>query len=263
MTDWSTKKPTTALRRPPQLLQGREVKPGRAAGRADALRRRRTAAFIERVHYTDSCDMQPTDYFLDNFVAHKLSRLTKCGACELTTNANWISGFVLTRALTAPLPPKQREHAFNFVRRAEGAFSAYRQARTALIEYFQTPRNVISPYFRALLNFEVCIAQCCQGYELRATASGERSPPWKKKNDKSELGCLYRLYIDSKHMDGMIDGGQLPTEATAAIWITNIGLESNRAAVTFDELFELLRHMGEIADQLSRLTQRTAAKPGS
>jgi hypothetical protein len=64
-------------------------------------------------------------------------------------------------------------------------------------------------------------------------------------------------------MDGMIDGGQLPTEATAAIWITNIGLESNRAAVTFDELFELLRHMGEIADQLSRLTQRTAAKPGS
>ena len=207
--------------------------------------------------------MPLTDYFLDNFVAHKLSLLTKCGARELTTNANWISAFVLTRAFTAPLPQKNRAYAFNFVRRAEGAFSAYRQARTALIEYLETPRNVVSPYFRALLNFEVCIAQGCQGYELLATASGEKTPQWKKKNDKSELGRLYALYIDSKHMDQMIDGGKLPAEATAAIWITNIGLESKRAAVTFDELFEALHHMGEIADELSTLAPRTAAKPAS
>jgi hypothetical protein len=205
-----------------------------------------------------------TDYFLDNFVAHKLSLLTKCGTRELTTNANWISAFVLTRAFTAPLPHKNRAYAFTFVRRAEGAFSAYRQARAALIEYVETPRgNVFSPYFRALLNFEVCIAQCCQGCELLATASGEKHPRWKKKNDKSELGRLYKLYVDSKHMDEMIDGGKLPTEAAAAIWITNVGLESNRAAVTFDELFEALRHMGEIADQLSTLTPPTAAKPTS
>jgi hypothetical protein len=204
--------------------------------------------------------MQPSDYFLDNFVAHKLSLLTKCGAPELTTNANWISAFVLTRAFTAPLPQKKRAYAFNFVRRTEGAFSAYREARTALIEYLRTPRNVVSPYFRALLNFEVCIAQCCQGYELLATASGQKFP---QKNDKSEAGRVYALYIDSKHMDQMIDGGKLPTEATAAIWITNIGLESKRAAVTFDELFEALHHMGELADELSTLAPRTAAKPAS
>jgi hypothetical protein len=195
-----------------------------------------------------------TDYFLNKFVAHKLSFLTECGARELATNANWIGAFVLTRTLTAPLPPKTREYAFNFVRRAEGAFFAYQQARTALSEYIQTPRNVISPYFRALLNFEVCIAQSCQGMELLATSSG-KSAPWRKKNDNSELGRLYRLYIDSKHMDEMIDGGKLPAEATAAIWITNIGLESQRAAVTFDELLEVLRHIGEVADQLSTLTE--------
>ena len=64
-------------------------------------------------------------------------------------------------------------------------------------------------------------------------------------------------------MDQMIDGGKLPTEATTAIWITNIELKSNRARVTFDELFELLRHIGELADQLSTLTPRTVAKPAS
>jgi hypothetical protein len=101
------------------------------------------------------------------------------------------------------------------------------------------------------LNFEVCIAQCYQGYEMLATASGEK---FFQKNDMSVAERLQMLYVDSKHMDKMIDGGKLPTEATAAIWITNLGLESNRAAVTFEELFEMLRHMGELADQLSTLS---------
>jgi hypothetical protein len=199
---------------------------------------------------------QLSNYTLDNFVAHKLSLLTECGARELSTNANWIGAFVLTSVFRATLPPKNRAYVFNFLRRTEGASSAYREARTALIEYLQTPRNVLSPYFRALLNFEVCIAQCYQGYEMLATASGKKLF---QKNDGSDAERLQTLYVDSKHMDKMIDGGRLPTEATTAIWITNVGLESNRAAVTFDELLEMVRNMGELADQLSTLTPATAA----
>ena len=219
-------------------------------------RRVRNAAARRTVKFTAS-GMQPSNYLLDNFVAHKLSLLTYCGARELSTNANWIGAFVLTSVFKTQLPHKERAYVFNFLRRAEGAFSAYREARTALIEYLRTPRNVLSPYFRALLNFEVCIAQCYQGYGLLATASGQ---PFFQKNDKSEAERLQMLYVDSKHMDKMIDGGKLPTEATAAIWITNLGLESNRAAVTFDELFEILRHMGELADQLSTLSPTTAGR---
>lgn len=204
--------------------------------------------------------MQPTDYLLDNFVAHKLSLLTECGAREFSTNANWIGAFVLTSVFKARLPPKKHAYVFNFLRRAEGALSAYREARTALIEYLQTPRNVVSPYFRALLNFELCIAQCYQGYELLATASGKK---FFQKNDKSEAERLHTLYVDLKHMDQMIDGRKLPTKATAAIWITNLGLESNRAAVTFDEFFDMLHRMGELADQLSTLTATTAKVPSN
>jgi len=32
----------------------------------------------------------------------------------------------------------------------------------------------LSPYFRALLNFEVYISQCYQGYKLLATFSGKQ-----------------------------------------------------------------------------------------
>jgi hypothetical protein len=86
--------------------------------------------------------------------------------------------------------------------------------------------------------------QCYQGYELPATASGEK---FFEPNEKSEAERLQMLYVDSKHMDRMIDGGKIPTEVTAAIWITNHGLESSRATLSFDELIEMLLNMGRLA----------------
>jgi hypothetical protein len=193
---------------------------------------------------------QPSNYMLDNFVAHKLSGLTACGVKEITINKNWLGTFILTNVFRARLPNRERAYVFNFLRRAEGSLFAYGQARIALIEYLNTPRNVLSPYFRALLNFEVCIAQCYQGYELLARASGDK---FYEPGGKSSAERLQMLYVDSKHMDRMIDGGKIPTEATAAIWITNDGLQSKRATLLFEELCEMLLHMGLLADQLSTL----------
>ncbi len=205
---------------------------------------------IKRAYYASLTGMQPSNYLLDNFVAHKLSLLTECGARELPVETKWLNTFILTSVFKVSLPAKTRAYVFNFLRRAEGALSAYREARIALIEYLETPRNVLSPYFRALLNFEVCVSQCYQGYELLATASGEK---FFERNDGSEAERLQMLYVDSKHMDSMIDGGKLPTEATAAVWITNQGLESSRAALSFEELLEMLLNMGRLAERLSTL----------
>lgn len=199
--------------------------------------------------------MQPSNYLLDNFVAHKMSSLTECGAPEISTENRWLNVFILSTVFRASLEPKTRAYVFNFLRRAEGAFSAYREARHALLEYVESPRNVISPYFRALLNFEVCVSQCYQGFELLCTASG--TTPYEP-NDKSEMERLQKLYVDSKHMDQMIDGRKIPTEATAAIWITNDGLESARSKVSFGEMVELLTSMAQLADQLSKLEPSTS-----
>jgi DNA-directed RNA polymerase subunit RPC12/RpoP len=144
--------------------------------------------------------MRPSNYMLDNHVAHKLSHLTECGAQELTASANWLNNFILTDVFIAGgLPAETRAYIFNFLRRAEGASSAYRQGRSALIEYLETPPHVLSPYFRALLNFEVCISQCYQGYELLARASGQKCF---ERNDKSELERLCSLYISPLPSNG-------------------------------------------------------------
>lgn len=204
----------------------------------------------KRVYHASMTGGVPSNYLLDNFVAHKLSLLTECGAAELTVEPNWLNSFILTTVFNVSLEPKIRAYLFNFIRRAEGALSAYPEAREALIEYVQTPRNVLSPYFRALLKFEVCISQCYQGYLLLAAASGVKLF---ERADGSPEQRLNVLYNDSKHMNERIEQGEMPTEATSAIWITNQGLESKGATLLFEELREMLVGMECLAKRLSVL----------
>jgi hypothetical protein len=88
------------------------------------------------------------------------------------------------------------------------------------------------------------------------TASGKK---FFVRDDRSEVDRLQKLYVDSKHMDRMIDGGKIPTEATAAVWITNHGLESSRAALSFEELIEMLLDMSRFAEKLSKLEIASSA----
>lgn len=192
---------------------------------------------------------QPSHYVLDNFVAHKLSLLTRCGAPEFTSEENWLGSFILNNVFIARLAPKPRAYAFNFLRRAQGALSSYRFARLELISYLETPSNVISPYFRALLHFELCISQTYQALELFATASNLNVFD---KKDGSREERLYQLYIKSKHMDRMIEAGHIPTEATATIWITNEGMECSGATLSFEELSSLFKWITETADRIAR-----------
>ena len=199
---------------------------------------------------------QPTNYLLDNFIAHKLSELTICAAPELPEEANWLNAFILKSIFQFSLPPKTRVYLFNFLRRTEGASAAYRDARSLLQQHLETPRNVISPYFRSLTQFEICLSQCYQGYELLARAAGQRlyEPGTGTPEERLQVA-----YVDSKHMDRMIDGDKLPEPATSGVWITNTGIESSRGLIAFQELHDLLQQMHSLAEKLcsiERLLQR-------
>jgi len=128
----------------------------------------------KRTHFLTAANFQPSNELLDNYVAHKLSELTECGAVELEVDSSWLNNFILNNIFRFGVQPKARAYLFSFLRRTEGATTAYQLACTALTEYIRTPRNVVSPYFRALTQFEICISQLYQGYELLATATGQR-----------------------------------------------------------------------------------------
>ena len=149
------------------------------------------------------------------------------------------------------MPSKDKALLFNLVRRVEGAYSTYNLARTALVEYIYSPQNTISPYFRALFHYEVCIAQTYQGVEFLGKVNETNLF---EKGDGSLLERIHKIYVDSKHMDEMIDGGRTPNKATAAIWLTNEGIESVRSSTTYDELASTLRNLTNVAKQAAKIT---------
>lgn len=202
----------------------------------------------KRKQFLSVTNPQPTNYFLDKFVSHRLSLLTVCGASDVPRGDNWLGDFIHWTAFVATPDPTSRAYMFNFLRRAEGALSAYALARESLIEHVSTPRNIMSSYFQALLNFEVAIAQSYQALELLAKATGEKVF---KPKTFTEYERLHTLYIDSKHTDEMIDGKKIPVEATTSLWITNEGLESGRGRVSFREFENMLIEMAEFAKQLA------------
>lgn len=201
----------------------------------------------KRAYYMKGSGLNLTNYALDTFVAHRLSELTSCGAPQLMEESKWTNTFILNTIFRFSAPAKLRAYLLNFVRRAEAASAAYREARRQLLEYLATPRNVISPYFLSLAQFEVCITQCYQGYELIASAVGAKLY---KPGEDSVESRLQTVYVDSKHMDKMINGEKLPESATSGIWITNSGIESCRGSITFQELHDLLSAMHKLAEQL-------------
>lgn len=197
-----------------------------------------------------------TNIFLDTYVAHKLSELTACSAPDLGNRGPWLNEFILRTAFHASyMADPRRVHVFNFLRRTEATVSYYLVARQALMEYVETPRNTVSPYFRSLVNWESCIAQCRQGYEFMEAAFHRKAY---QQGDKSPHERLGRLHNDSKHMDGQIANRRLPTDATSGIWITNEGLECSAAQLTFREIGGLIGDMCDIADAVCRGSNSTA-----
>lgn len=195
-----------------------------------------------------------SNHFLDTSIAHKISSLTECNAPDLSSEKyNWINRFLLNAAFVVRLPNKDKALLFNFVRRVEGACTMYNLARTALVEYISTPQNTISPYFKALLHYEVCIAQVYQGAELLSKVN---ETDVFKKGDGSLLERINKIYVDSKHMDEIIDGGKTPDKATAAIWLTNEGIESARASITYDDLAGILHDLNNAAKEVATITPK-------
>jgi hypothetical protein len=66
----------------------------------------------------------------------------------------------------------------------------------------------------------------------------ERLGPEKlfKQDSNPDLERLNRIYNASKHMEGQVAEGRVPTNAIAALWITNDGVECHDAKTAFKEI---------------------------
>lgn len=201
-----------------------------------------------------------SDYGLDHYVSQDMSKLSKCGAREVTKgfpeSKHWVSDFVLNSAARFSLPPDLTQFSFFFLRRAQAAFIEYDYAREALSEYVAAlPKRKIPLYFRALHHFEITITMLWQAYDfVNNFIRNDTDKKLYERGDKSRYERLNQVYIHSRHYI------PLPTHHLQRVRISNCGIHTAKYSLTFEELQESLEEIGQWADMISSVEKSEEAK---
>lgn len=190
-----------------------------------------------------------TNEALEKYIAQGMSQLAACDAPDLSTSfkerQHWIHNFILNSMFRAAVKSHAKPFVFSILRRAQMSIAEYEAGRLALKDYIDGDRDRWSVYFNALYRFELAITLACQGYEaIRMLAP---TLQYYEKNDGTPMQRLFAIYNISKHLEPTsIADGHLH-----AVWLANDGVSTSRAAVTWAELADLLKALGEMANDVS------------
>jgi hypothetical protein len=197
-----------------------------------------------------------TNHAKDYFFAPKLSELTSHGAPALTLpiadTENWLLDFALETVVGRQIPDPDRQLYWTLIRRAQAAAAEYELGRQSLTEFFAPrPSLALRPYFGALRHFELCVALGYQGWMVVRQLTPNR-PKLFEKGDGSEYDRMNHVYNAWRHADGFILQGECPPDSTLPVWITNDGLESARARISFAELRDMVQALARIVEMIIR-----------
>jgi len=179
-----------------------------------------------------------------------------------------------------------RQLYFNFIRKTEGAFSEYCDAKFDLEEYIKTKDSHVTFYFSALRHFEQCLAHLYEGVNcLNCIAKRLGGQRQFESGDESILDRVFTLHTYLKHMDKKFEEGEVPDEisfrllatrhdgstylnyshsdiANTPVWLTNDGLECGAGSLTFAELAEeILCFCGEAESIATTVPPSKRAQP--
>lgn len=209
-------------------------------------------------------------FLVNGFGAPRLSELTECGAPEMEEPKNYLGSLFLNSLFVMQYPNPVKRLTVIFGRRADNAVREYRAGRELLLSYLQRlpqGNNHFLVALRATTHFEHCIGSASQAAALLdrlVDAANARAPsdPFDS-HDREQR--LKRIWNRAKHFDEDIMSPRLAAEDIAApVWLTNTGISSENAMVTWAELCSVLTEQQEalkfFAEDLPREvveTQRT------
>lgn len=188
---------------------------------------------------------------LDRHIAPSVSSFNRAEIPDMSTwakeSAHWIASFFLNSAFSASFKPPMNAYAYNFLRRAQAAFAQHRLARDCTLAFLSAGGQWATLYCNALFHWETFLGQAWHAYALLLKAySGTAF----KEGDGSTEERLNKLYNAMKHVESRIENGQMLTGATVPVWLTNDGIRSVDASMTYFETGELLKQLALWADAL-------------
>ena len=188
---------------------------------------------------------------LDTHIAPGVSAFTQAEIPDMSTWAkespHWVANFFLNSAFTATFAPPMNAYAYNFLRRAQYSFSEHNVARESTLRFLSAGGQSPGGYADALFHWECFLGQAWHAFALLVTAWQGKAFD---KNDGSVEQRLNALYNQMKHVESRIENGQMIAGATVPVWLTNSGLQSVDAALTYAETAELLKDLAKYADAL-------------
>ena len=196
--------------------------------------------------------VQFSTQILNVFGAPGLSYLTKCGAQGLPQFPDYLTSAIWNSILGIQHPNAAVVHLdLAFLRRAVAAADEYSMARNDLLRFLEgteQQQHRLGAYLSAFRHFEQCIGSVWQAAELfnRMEHKIQGHKPTKltlyRPGDNSDLERINKLNNVAKHFSA-----EQAEQTAAPIWITNIGIESADASLTFDDLHENVVALFEVA----------------
>lgn len=176
------------------------------------------------------------------FISVRAAAVTECGASDMTAmvpeSAHWLSNVGLAVIFNDFPPAEMRPFVINFIRRVYAAFREYEFARQEVLNLVKDGNGRWSPYFAALTNFEVAVAQL---YLALDSIRKHSKHNFFTTGDGSFEECLNLIYNASKHQ---LAGAELP------VWFTNEGLACTNATLTFPEVEDFMLKMAGVVKGL-------------
>jgi hypothetical protein len=191
---------------------------------------------------------------LNQYGAPKLSELTACGAPHLNEPPNHFATFILNSVFIRTHPDPAGRLILMFGRRILHAMNEYSSGRRLLIGYLENLPQTNTHFLQALTattHFEQSIELACQATAfLKRMIVLANAPPLD--DDRAER--LRKICNRSKHFDEDLVDKKIPdADITAPVWLTNNGISSTKASVTFDELHSVLTELLAIFKSLAEV----------
>lgn len=160
---------------------------------------------------------------------------------------HYVANFFLNSAFTATFAPPMNAYAYNFLRRVQFAFSEHDLARESTLRFLSTGSQSPRSYVDALFHWECFLGQAWHAYALLITAWEGKAFD---KGDGSVEQRLNALYNQMKHVESRIEHNQMIPGATVPVWLTNTGLQSVDAVLSYAETGEVLKDLAKYANAL-------------
>jgi hypothetical protein len=118
--------------------------------------------------------VQFSSEIVDRYIAPRVSSFTRADIPDMSKWAaespHWIANFFLNSAFTAAFKPRMNAYAFNFLRRAQAAFSQHQLARESTLAFLSSGGQSATLYAEALFHWETFLGQSWHAYNLLGTA---------------------------------------------------------------------------------------------